>query len=136
MNQAETLPSFPPLLRRALLANAAFSAASALAFCTLHQPLSAWMGLQPAWLLLATGIGLLGFAAYVALTGLRAQVDTTAIWAIITGDLGWVAGSFALLGLFPEFLNHDGQLLVWLVAAVVFLFAVLQAIGLQRAARD
>ncbi len=127
-----TTNDFPPTLRKALFGNAAFSLCSALVFCLAYQELGGWMGLDAPWLLAVIGSGLFLFAALIGFTGTRPLPNPALVWTIIVADLAWVVGSFVLLKGFRDLLNTNGQLLVWAIAFVVMVFAVLQIVGLRQ----
>jgi hypothetical protein len=79
------------------------------------------------------GVGLIIFAGGIILNVLRPQLNIKETWAIIIGDISWVAASIALLLLFPSLLSSTGHALVIGIAAIVAGFAVAQFIGLRRA---
>jgi len=118
------------LLRRALYGNALFSTLSGGAMILAAPVLSPWMGLSVPWILPAIGFGLLGFAAHVAWTASREVVPGTQVVGIVVGDLSWVIGTAPLLALGP--LSPAGDVAAASVAAIVGLFAGLQAVGLVR----
>lgn len=125
-------PTHP--LRRALNANAAFSAASGLLLALGAVPVARFLGIAPyAWGVAAVGLGLLGFAAEVARQARRKPVDARRVGAICAADLAWVVASRALLAGWPELLSLAGRIAVAAVAIAVGAFAGAQAIGLAVA---
>lgn len=118
----------PPRLRAALAANAAFSGAAGALLLAGGAPFAATLGALPTWLLAATGVGLLGFAAGVGLVALRLRVGWVAVISLL--DLGWVAGTVPLT-LIPGLLTPAGAAAVLAVAALVGVFAAVQLSGLR-----
>ena len=84
------------LLRIALLADAAATAATALLLIVFSVPFEGLLGLPPAFSR-AIGLGLLPYAAVVAYLGTRPQVSRTAVWAVIACNVVWVVDSALLL---------------------------------------
>lgn len=127
----------PGLLRRSLQANAAFSAASGLATLVFAGRLAPELGLPAAWPLTVLGVGLIGFAAWLAVISWEPPIDRRAAIAATTADALWVVGSLVALVAAPEGISRLGWWLVLGVAGVVALFALAQAWGLGRSrARD
>ena len=120
-------------LRRAMLANAAFSTLCGLTLGLGGGLLAPSLGV-PALALRLVGLGLLPFAFGLARNALRPQLQRTEAALAVVLDLAWVAGSaWLVLGeLWP--LTSAGTWAVVLVADTVLLFAVLQALGLWRSA--
>lgn len=122
------------LVRRTLVGNALFSELTGLALLLFSAPIAGFLGIAPSWPLLALGAGLLLFGAQVYLASRSRPLDRRGVRAIITLDVGWVAASALLLiaGWLP--LTLAGAWTVLLVADAVAAFAVLQVLGLRRAA--
>lgn len=118
------------LLRNSLRANAAFSALSGLVLSLGASPVAEAIGLGDARILLAVGLGLLGFAGYVAFLASRPEIALGAAMAVVTADLAWVAGTGALVLL--DVLSRTGATAAIVVADVVLLFALLQWLGVRR----
>ena len=121
-----------PLLRRAMQADAAVSGASGLLLTLLPGPLSVLIGLERPAYLLAVGVGLIGYAAWLLFCARRPEVNIWAGRVVIFLNFLWVAASAVLLLTEPGLFNGLGQ---WLVALVVADFAFVQYIGLRRAGR-
>ena len=121
-----------PLLRAALLGNAAFSTLSAAAMLLASDSLAAATGI-PAAALFSTGIALLIFAADLVLVARGKEAHRLFVWAFIGADGLWVAGSIAALAL-ATVLTPIGQGAVAAVAAVVAVFGWLQYRGLRASA--
>lgn len=124
-----------PLLRRAMLADAAVSGASGLLLTLLPGPLCGLIGFAEPRYLLAVGIGLIGYAGWLLFSARRPEVNLWAGRTVILLNVLWVAGSAALLLAAPGVFNSLGQWLVGLVALMVADFAIVQYIGLRRAGR-
>lgn len=118
------------LLRNALRANGAFSTLSGLAFTLGAGPVAAAIGLGDARLLAGVGLGLLGFAAYLAWVSSRPTIDLSTSMQIVFADLAWVVGTVPLVLL--DVLSRTGTIAAVLIADVVLLFAILQFLGVRR----
>lgn len=116
------------LLRRALAANAIFSALSGaillLASNRLEQLLGTSVSLVP------LGAMLLIYAAGLLWNARRENVSRMEAWIAVALDVAWVAGSAIVI--FAGVLSATGNWIVAIVADVVLLFAVLQLIGLRK----
>ena len=118
-----TLPSGRPILRPALLLDAAVTGVNGVAYLAAAGPLEDLLGLPAAWLRTA-GVVLVAFAAFVALVSRRPSA--AAVAAIVAVNALWVAGSlvFAVAGWgSPE---TAGTVWIVLQALVVAGFAELQ----------
>ena len=125
-------PSTDALLpRRALLADAAASAATGLLLALGAQYLTDLLGL-PVALMRYAGMSLLPFAAIVLVVGLRANPPRAAVLAIIAYNALWAIDSIVLLA--SGYVNPTllGAAFVIAQAATVGAFAVLQWVGLTR----
>ena len=122
-----------PLLRRALLGNATFSALCGTSLLVGAGSLEPHLG-APALALRVIGISLLPFAFGLWRNARRPRVQRGEAWVAVALDLTWVAGSATLIlgELWP--LRPAGIWAVIGVADVVLLCAVLQALGLWRSA--
>ncbi len=117
-------------LRRALLSNALFSAISGTCFVIASVPISEWIGLHQPPLVVGVGISLLVFAGLLVATSRRKIVNTTEAWIAVILDLGWVVGSGVVV--VAGVLSTSGNWAIVIVADVVFMFAVLQYLGLRH----
>ena len=126
-------------LRLALIANAAFSVVTGVALVVFAGPLAAgllttgsvWPGVPAPIVAMALGLGLLGFAAVVALVGIHRPPPAAAVRAIIVADAGWVVTSAVALALLAEAMTASGRWTVGVVAIVVAVLALAQWRGLQ-----
>jgi len=128
MTQILDRPSF---LRRALLADALLSGATAALAIAGADVLSPWLAL-PAALLRGAGLVLVPYVAFVLIVATRAAIARPAVVAIIAANVLWAAASIALLltgWVAPSMLGYAfvvGQ------AAVVAVLGELQVMGLRR----
>ena len=120
------------LLRFALKADAAVTAANGVAYLAFGALLDGWLGVPFAFV---AGVGafLLVFAAFVARLATRAVMPRAAVVAVIAVNAVWVVDSVLLLlvdGFSPTL---AGQVVVAVQASGVAAFAALQGVGLRRA---
>jgi hypothetical protein len=132
----DTTVNSTPLLRLALLGDAAASGATGLLLAAAAAPLSGLLGL-PEGLLLVAGLVLLPYAAAVAWLGSRAAPSRGLVRAVVAVNLVWVADSLLLLAFGPAFAGLAptalGVAFVLAQAAVVAGFAAAQWVALRRA---
>ncbi len=120
-----------PLLRQALLADATTSGAFGLLMLLAAGPLSHLLGL-PEMLLRIAGAVLLPYVALLAWLSLREQVHKAFIWAVILGNILWVADSLLLLVSGWVSPTGAGYAFVIMQALVVLMYAEFQIVGLRR----
>ena len=128
------------LMSKSLRANALFSATSALIFVLFSTPLAKTifdkpftvLGLTSELLLLATGIGLAGFAAYVFLLSRQKSPKNADVIGVIIADYCWVTASAIVLLFAHTLFTIVGVIAVVLIAVIVGLFGSLQWIGLSK----
>jgi hypothetical protein len=134
VNQQEiAMSSFQPspILRTALIADAAASGVSAVLMLAGAGMLEGFTGL-PAVMLHGAGLILVPFVAFVGYLAARAQLTAAAVWGVIVCNALWVAGSMLLLlsgWVAPTAL---GYAFVIAQAVAVAIFAELQYVGLRR----
>ncbi len=123
------------LLRRALRGNAIFSTVTGLTLLVGGGALDPVLGV-PGWVLRLVGFVLLPFAVGLWVNASKEEVHRGEAWVAVALDLGWVAGSAALvtLGLWP--LTTVGTWTVIGVADIVLVCALAQALGLVKAQRS
>ena len=124
------------LLRRVLQANMVFSGLSGLLLAVEAGPLSRWLGVPAAWILMVIGIGLLGFAWQLFQTAKQSPMNLRQANAILLMDIAWVVGSALLLFTGWVSFTIAGWWAVLLVADVVALFAILEFVGIRRLQAD
>ena len=118
-------------LRRALLADAVFSGASAVLLTLGASGLASWLDLPEA-LLRETGLFLIAYAALVGWLGTRQSMPKLLLWTVIGGNAAWTAASVALLFSGAVAPNLVGEVMVAAQAIAVGVFAELQYLGLRR----
>jgi hypothetical protein len=119
------------LLRRAILADAVFSGASALLLSLGAGALAPLLNLPEA-LLRETGLFLVAYAALVGWLGTRQAMPKPLVWTVIAGNAAWTVASIALLFSAAVTPNLLGAAAVAMQAIAVGVFAELQYVGLRR----
>jgi hypothetical protein len=122
------------LLRRALEGNALFSLVSGIVILSANQTLVEFLGLPSNASLTALGIGLLGYAGWLLWNARREKIKIVDAWIAVILDMVWVLGSYGLL--FAVKFSSGGKWAVVLVAELVFLFGLIQWMGLRRIGRS
>lgn len=118
-------------LRRAILADAIFSGASAVLLTFGAGELAPLLNLPEA-LLRETGLFLVAYAALVGWLGMRPSMPKPLIAIVIAGNAAWTVASIALLFSGAVTPNLLGELFVAVQAIIVGVLAELQFIGLRR----
>ncbi|MEO0725783.1 MAG: hypothetical protein AAFZ63_14675 [Bacteroidota bacterium] len=121
MNSVQNQP-----LRRAILANAAFSTFCGLALTAVPAWIAQHMGISTPLILRLIGIGLLIFVVSLVYTATRPEISRQQVQVIIAQDLLWVMGSIVLLIIRPFGLSTVGLWAVDVVAIMVAVFAYWQ----------
>lgn len=121
-----------PLLRLALLGDAAASGATGLLLTTAAGPLGPLLDL-PEPLMRGAGLVLLPYAALVAWLGSRLALRRNVVRAIVAANLLWAVDSFLLLALGSISPTALGVAFVLVQALVVLGFATAQGLALRRA---
>ncbi len=93
------------------------------------------LGLDLATILRLVGAGLILFAAAVGVTARESPPPTSGLGAIFALDVGWVAGSVALLVGLPSLWTTMGVAATLAVAFAVAFFAWCEGIALNRLRR-
>jgi hypothetical protein len=119
------------LLRRALLADAIFSGASALLLSLGAGALAPLLDLPQA-LLRETGLFLIAYTALVGWLGTRPSIPRALVAIVVAGNAAWTIASVALLFSGWVTPNLLGEILVAAQAIVVGVFAELQYVGMRR----
>jgi|GEM_PF-1800021 len=122
----------PTTLKKALLGNAAFSLASALAMALSSPWLSAQLGLSATWPVYGVSIGLALYAPYLLWLALKEPRPPAGVWMAIGGDLSWVLASVVLGTLYADKFTGVGLFLVIAAAVLVMTFADFQLLGLWK----
>ena len=117
------------MLQRALSANAVFSTASGFGLIFLRDALAAEIPAPP-WLFAAVGVGLLAFAAQLALMASRTGLARRLAMSVVVSDVAWVVVTSAALVAFFARISTLGAVLIVTVNVVVGVLALLQYRGL------
>jgi hypothetical protein len=120
------------LLRRVLLGNATFSTLTGLLCLVDGAPLTRAFALPDSFLLPSLGAQLLLFATAIIWVATRQKISAPLSWTIVSLDIGWVIGSFALLPIISGTLSTAGIATLICVALGVAGFAAGQIAGLKR----
>ena len=118
-------------LRRAILADAIFSGASAMLLTFGAGALAPWLSLPEA-LLGETGLFLIAYAALVGWLGTRQSMPKPLVVIVISGNAAWTLASIALLFSGAVTPNLLGEAFVAIQAIAVGALAELQYIGLRK----
>ena len=119
------------LLRRALLADAAFSGVSAVVMSLDAGALASFFNLHES-LLRETGLFLIAYTALVGWLGLRASVPRAVVMLVVIGNAAWTLASVALLLSGAVAPNLLGTIVILAQAIATGVFAELQYVGLRR----
>ena len=133
ISRQDRFTSSATLLRHALRGDALFSLLSSLVFIFAAGPTARFIGPNvPSWLILAIGVSFLPFVT--VLYWVLSDIDGRGRYGriIATLNLIWVVGSYVVLFLAWSQFAVAGRWFIALQAEVIFLFAVLQIIGLRR----
>ena len=124
------------IARTALLCNASFSALCGLAFAfdggAIAAKLLVTAPTEAALSLRILGVGLIGFAAFVAFSALRRGFSARRVMTFTVMDIAWVLATLLTLGLAPAVFTAEGVAAVALVGLAVGLFATGQGFGASR----
>lgn len=120
-----------PLLRFALRLDGVASAMVGALTLIGVSPVSSWVG-APGAAVLGAGVFLLAYGAAIGWLSTRVRLDTRLVWAVIVGNLIWVADSVLLAG--SDWISPGalGLMLLLGQAVAVALFAELQYLGLRQ----
>lgn len=121
------------LLRLALTADAAACGVMGVGLAAAAAVLDGVLGIPTGWLV-ALGVVLIGVAAFLARLATRTVIPAGAGWAVVGGNLAWVAASVVtvLAGFWP--LTVAGTVVVLVQAAAVLALVDLEYMGLRRRA--
>jgi hypothetical protein len=118
-------------LRRALVADAAFSGVSAIGL-TFGAGTFAFLLNLPEALLQETGLFLIAYAILVGWLGTRPSVPKALVMIVVAGNAAWTLASIALLFSGAVSPNLLGEIVVVAQAIATGVFAELQYIGLRK----
>ena len=119
-------------LRKAIQANAIFSAGSGLLIVVAESLVLGWLGLEgiSIW---PVGVMLLAFSVYLFYLSRSNRVPGASVQGIILGDWAWVGGTALLVYLKASLFSGFGLFLLLDVAVIVAIFAIMQTRGLRYA---
>jgi hypothetical protein len=119
-------------LQRSILGNAAFSGFSGLIMVLAAGPISQLLSLDNPIFMVITGLVLLAYMPLLVWLSNQNPVPVHFAWEVIALDVLWVIGSLILIfsDLVP--LTSAGKWAVAITADIVFVFALLQYVGLRR----
>jgi len=112
------------------MGNALFSILSGLTILFAQGWVLRILGLSSKVSLLVVGFGLLVFAAALVVNARKPEMKLSDAWMAVWMDIAWVIGSYVLI--FDGPFSTEGKWVVGAVAELVFVFAVLQFIGIRR----
>jgi hypothetical protein len=118
---------------RAVLIDAAATAAAAALMFAVRPLLYPYFGLTSPMLLDVTAAAFIAYAAIIALAALRPVIPRGALMTIVGANVAYVAASLAVLVVFWSQLHPVGRGLIVAVALAVELFATLQFVAARRA---
>ena len=121
----------PAGLRRVLAFDALSGAATGALQLGLTALLAQWLGLSEG-LLQGSGVAIFAFVALAGWLALQAEPPRAALAAIVVGNLAWVLGCVALAFGGAPGVTALGVAYLLFQAAVVFILAELQWMGLRR----
>jgi len=120
-----------PFLRRALLADAIFSAISAVGL-TLGAGLLASLLNLPEALLRESGLFLIAYSIFVGWLGTRASMPKLLVLIVVAGNAAWTLASIAPLFSSMVSPNLLGEVVVVAQAIATGVFAELQYVGTRK----
>ncbi len=118
-------------LRKAVLANAIFSALSGLLIVLFEPTVLRWLGVDPIGIW-PIGAMLLGFSLYLLWLAYGRNVPVSLVKGVIFGDWAWVAGSALLVLAKAATFSGFGIFLILDTALIVMVLALLQSRGLRK----
>lgn len=122
------------LLRNALYGNSIFSFVSGLIFLLFSKVIAGFLGLPAPWIILALGVGLIVYGIEIYVAARSEPVNRGIAKFAVYADLAWVLGSAVLIfaNLVP--FTDAGKWAIAIIADIVLVFAILQAVGLRKIA--
>jgi len=123
----------PGFLRTVLLVDAATCVVMGL-LMTGGSSIVAGVTQLPANLLASAGLSLFPIAAFIAFVATRTLTSPFGVWAVIVGNIGWVAGSLWLLFSGTIAPNGLGHAFVLAQAIAVAILVELEIMGVRRLA--
>ena len=132
-NQDKTDPG--RLLALAVRANGIFSEASGLFLLLASSTVAEMLGINAPWIVTVMGLGLVVYGGFLIYASMRGLVNAALGRIVVVLDLVWVAGAvLLLLGNLLD-MTTAGRWFIAIIADIVLLFAIVQAIGVRRLRR-
>lgn len=119
-------------LRYSLRFNSLFSLATGLTLAVQSGEIAQLFGVQESWPFTVLGISLILFSAAVYYVSRQKRILPLPVLIIIVLDLVWVLASIPLIIVNPFEITQIGNILVGVVAVIVFTAAFMQSIGLSK----
>ena len=118
-------------VKKILLADAMFAAASGIIGVAAAGPLSQLMGLSDPIYLTVIGVAVALYSLDLAFVALKAADKSLFLKLFFAGDLAWILGSIVLLAGFSDLFSMIGMILIVVAALVVAGFAISKYKGLR-----
>lgn len=119
------------ILTTTLAVNATSSAVTGAGLLVGAAPLSDWLGI-PTLVSVIVGLGLVIFALDVAWTSRNPAANR--VLRVIVADVAWVIGAGIVILGYPRSMSREGLWALGVISVAVAAFALLQTVGLRRAA--
>jgi len=113
-------------LRSTLKGNALFSLGSGLSLLLFSDQIMAFLKISPSIVLKLIGFGLLFFVLFLTFVAYKNKLNTSLVYTIIALDIAWVIASIIILIFDPFAISFPGKSVMFLIAMIVSVFALLQ----------
>lgn len=120
------------LLRITLRINAIFSGLSGLLCLLAFGYLASLLGIGSKFPIIIIGLALLAFAIDLLQNSLQRKIDVKRATIAVAMDFAWVIGSAVVLWILSIPFTEAGRWLIFIIADLVFVFALLQFFGLHK----
>ena len=122
-------------LSKAMRANGVFSGISGIVFMIGANPIATFLGVEMPLAFMVLGVMLIGYAILLLAVTRTIPIMNFWAWMAICLDVVWVVASYVLIfsNLLP--FTTAGKWAIALIAEVVFLFTIAQAIGFYKQSR-
>jgi hypothetical protein len=113
-------------LKSTLKGNALFSLGSGLSLILLSDQIMAFLAITSTFPLKLIGFGLLFFVLFLTFVAYKNKLNTGLVYTIIALDIAWVIASILILIFDPFAISFPGKSVIFLIAMIVSVFALLQ----------
>jgi len=120
------------ILRYSLRFNSLFSLTTGLALAVQSGKIAQLLDIQEIWPFTVLGISLILFSMAVYYVSRQKPIISLPVLIIIVLDMIWVLASIPLIIVNPFEITQIGNILVGVVAVIVFIAALIQSIGLSK----